>query len=473
VSAKTTPDGLITRYRAARTATGDGARELGIDEVLLGSGRLAELAAAVIRTAGPHAQVCLLTDATPKLRSGSDLNAMVVNLLSAAGHRVAPVTIGPPDGQVHATGPIRAAAREAIADADCVVSVGSGTITDLAKDAISADGEGIPLVAVQTALSVNGFSDDLAVILVDGVKRTVPSVWPRVLLIDTEVVAAAPAHLNRAGVGELLAMFTAPADWRLADLVGQDGSYSSPLVRLFRDDGEVLFEIASGIRDARATELEQLARIMTASGVALGLAGRTAPMSGMEHTVSHLLDMSGARLGLPIGVHGEQVGVAAVVVACLWERLLDRDDLWARADDEPDLARLEASVTSAFAAIDPSGVMAAECWNDYGRKIERWAASRDERRHLADRWETCRAELRGLLAPPERMVRALRDAGAPTRFRDLHVPVSTERAYWAMANCNLMRDRFTVADLAALTGGWNDGDVTAVLDRAAELGGGL
>ena len=61
----------------------------------------------------------------------------------------------------------------------------------------------IPFVVVQTAVSVNAFSDDMAVLLRDGVKRTVPSRWPDVLIVDLEVIAEAPAAMNRAGFGEL------------------------------------------------------------------------------------------------------------------------------------------------------------------------------------------------------------------------------------------------------------------------------
>ena len=39
-------------------------------------------------------------------------------------------------------------------------------------------------MVVQTAASVNAFSDDMAVLLKAGAKRTVPSRWPDALLVD-------------------------------------------------------------------------------------------------------------------------------------------------------------------------------------------------------------------------------------------------------------------------------------------------
>ena len=46
-------------------------------------------------------------------------------------------------------------------------------------------------------------------------------------------------------------------------------------------------------------------------------------------------------------------------------------------------------------------------------------------------------------------------------------------ARWALANCHLMRDRFTIADLAFLLGLWDTPAIDALLDDADRLGVGL
>ena len=104
-----------------------------------------------------------------------------------------------------------------------LISVGSGTVADIGK-AVSRRCRQLPHVVVQTAASVNGFADDQSVLLVDGVKRTTATRWPDRLVIDTDVLSLAPPSLNRAGLGDLMATFTAPADWLLASFVGQDDS---------------------------------------------------------------------------------------------------------------------------------------------------------------------------------------------------------------------------------------------------------
>jgi glycerol-1-phosphate dehydrogenase [NAD(P)+] len=78
-----------------------------------------------------------------------------------------------------------------------------------------------------------------------------------------------------------------------------------------------------------------------------------------------------------------------------------------------------------------------------------------------------------MVAPPEALSNALEEAGAPARFCELDPPVSPETARWALRNCHLMRDRFTVADLLFFAGRWDDAFVERILNRVRSAGGGL
>ncbi len=59
-------------------------------------------------------------------------------------------------------------------------------------------------------------------------------------------------------------------------------------------------------------------------------------------------------------------------------------------------------------------------------------------------------------------------AGAPADFDELDPAVDADLARWAVTNCALMRNRFTVVDLLTLLGWWDDADVEEVLRRAAD-----
>ncbi len=456
-------DGLRAELAAAPEA--GRLQPLGLGRVLLGAGVLAELPALVAALRRGDGRVALVADGTPmgSGASGGELKATVAEALGT----VRRVTLGDAHGRTHADAATVAAATDGARGAALVVSVGSGTVADVGKAAAAA--LGLPHVVVQTAASVNGFADDQSVLLVDGVKRTTPTAWPDALLIDTGVLAAAPAALNRAGLGDLLASFTAPADWRLAKAVGQDDSYSPAAVALARRHAADLLAQAGGIPAGDPAALDELAAGLVLSGVSMGVAGRTAPGSGMEHTVSHLLEMAPG----PSALHGAQVGVLSVLGALLWERV--RAHVAAEGLGGlryPAAEEMRPRVLAAFERVDPSGAAGAECWRDYARKLERWHAARPDRHErLAGEWPALDAELGALLAAPAELLAALRAAGAPTRLGELGYEAGHAR--WALANCHLMRDRFTVADLAFLLGCWEPSDVDALLADAAALGAGL
>jgi glycerol-1-phosphate dehydrogenase [NAD(P)+] len=134
---------------------------------------------------------------------------------------------------------------------------------------------------------------------------------------------------------------------------------------------------------------------------------------------------------------------------------------------------MEPVVREAFADLDPTGAVGNECWSDYSKKLERWRGHRDGFEAFLNDWPRHRDELRELVASPERLGRALTDAGAPARFGDLDPPVSPQMARWAIRNCCLMRNRFTIADLLFFLGLWDDVFVERLLDRARSVGGGL
>ena len=324
------------------------------------------------------------------------------------------------------------------------------------------------LLTFQTAASVDGYTDDVSVVLRGGVKRTVPSCWPDAVLADSTTIAGAPARMNRAGFGEMTSMLVAPADWRLASLVGVDPTFQEGPIRLLGLLGADLGSFSHGVAAADPDAVARLTRALALRGIATGIAGTTAVLSGMEHLVSHMLDQYHTQHHLPMGLHGAQVGVASVVAAAAWEMLVERLDQGrpaeVRADHlDPDAAR--ARVESAFGHLDPDGRVAAECLADYGRKAAAVTAHLDDVRRLLAAWSEHRGDLTRLLTPSSEIAAGLRAAGTAVTFDELDPQVGPELARWAVENCALMRNRFTVVDLLGLLGWWEATDVDEVMDR--------
>jgi glycerol-1-phosphate dehydrogenase [NAD(P)+] len=441
---------------------------VGIGRIEIGATALASLAN-VVSSLPQHDSIAVLTDRVEYAgASGSATKPDVFETLKTLGE-LRHVWL---DGDVHADEATIAEATAGCRGADIVVTVGSGTLCDIGKVAAGDR----PHVVVQTAASVNGFADDQSVLLVHGVKRTTHSAWPTALVIDSDVLEGAPPVLNRSGLGDMISMFTAPADWYLSSLVRLDRGWSDEAARMTRRYGDELLGIAAGIGSVKREALSTLAEFLTLSGISMGVAGQTSPSSGMEHTVSHLLDMASTARGRPNSYHGAQVGVATVVVAILWRRM--REQLAAGVLPPVSLrsaADAEPIVRAAFDWMDTDGATATECWTDYSKKLEHLRTVDASALVVSamDTWGPHDAILSQLLVSPESIVEALRAAGAPTRFSELENPCDPDDVVWALTNCHLMRNRFTIADLAYLTGNWTPSDVESVLAEAAKLGAGL
>lgn len=451
------------------TAAGTSVTSLALRHLHVGPGALAEAPRLVRELAADRpGDVVVLADDVPYAGPAGEVKQAVLGSLKESG-AVRLVTVRGDAGRVHAdAATLDRATREAGAAA-VLVTVGSGTLADVGK--VVAQRGDLPHLIVQTAASVNGFADDQSVLLVSGAKRTTHSRWPDALIADTDVIAAAPQELNRAGVGDLLSVFTAPADWLLAGTVGLGRPYDARLVSLVRPHGPRLLEIAARLDERRPEDLADLARLLTISGLTMGLAGATAPSSGTEHVISHLLEMRLTAAGVEPAWHGRQVGVATLVAAALWRRVRaavgDGPLPTLRLPDE-DLARTR--VLRAFAPLGEA--TAEECWRAYASKLAALASAPERLAGLRDRWPGLQPVLDGLLADPADLVAAMRRAGAAVRFSALGAGYDRSTVTWAITNGHRMRDRFTVADLAELLGLWDDDDVQSVLDELDGLGAG-
>ena len=456
------PDGLLVPCEIHDIRRGSDAAQAVVDAVVDCLPADADPAAA---------EVVVLVDETMIRRGDLDLKAMVEEQLGAR-FRVRREVLSDGHPELHVTEPVVQAASRAVVGAAAVVAVGGGTISDIAKLATAPSGEQ-GLVLVQTAASVDGFTDNVSVLLRGGVKRTVPSRWPDVVIADAQVIAAAPAQMNRAGYGEMTSLFVAPADWRLASLVGMDHTFSRGPIAILEVVGRDIGTWSAGVGRAEAAAVEELTWALDVRGIATGVAGTTACLSGVEHLISHMLDLHHGARGLPMGLHGAQVGVATVVAAAAWELLLERLGTRTPVVDRGalDQTAARARVDAAFSDADPTGGIAAECWNDYARKLSACGDNLGRIEDVLHRWPDHEAELRTLLRPASDLGSGLRAANAAATFGELEPSVGPELTTWAVQNCHLMRNRFTVVDLLHLLGWWTPDDVVEVLQRADDAVG--
>lgn len=326
-----------------------------------------------------------------------------------------------------------------------VVSCGSGTVTDFGKWA--AHRRGIPLMAVATAPSMNGYASGIAALVKNGLKATQPITPAVAVICDLEVLAEAPIEMIRSGLGDLLSKPVCNADWRLSTHI-RGGTFCRRPFELVKDLEESYAGRAHLLAKRDPETIGALAEALVFSGVSMLLAGSSSPASGGEHLVSHVLDMLAyAEERLP-EFHGVQVGIGTVATARLYEMMLASDagdiDRAAvasiRERGEVALAGCRNFFGKAYAAIEP----------EYRKKYPTREAMEDEAAAILRDWNALRDLVRPFLLTSERLRGILVSAGAKTSFRDIGVAPGVFRNILRLALC--VRSRYTVLDAAFAVG---------------------
>jgi glycerol-1-phosphate dehydrogenase [NAD(P)+] len=450
--------GDLDRFKSEiRTIPGYPAGEdLPIRDMVFESGALWRLPDLLLKAGIQYEQpVSVVMDRTPMKREGRDLKTLILDILRDTGRQVDIIWLEPDrTGQVHTDFSQINCVKARLQQNSSVLSVGSGTVTDIAKHAchIYQQDQGVPslpLVVYQTANSVSAYTSNMAPTFVDGVKRTLASRYPDVLICDLETLRDAPRAMTVAGVGDLLAAFGSYADWWLAYRLGLDNTYTEFAQILMGPLDETFLEQAKGLREGSLESTEILAKLIALAGLAMSLSHATAPLSGFEHVISHLLDLVAEKNGRPLAQHGTQVALATLHTTAAYQVFFDEFEP-AEVNLEqcyPTEAQMKARIEAAFTSLDPTGVVAAECWSDYRVKLEAWHAHRADFEAALRDWPEIQTKLRSLVRPPDLASRILHAIESPVHFDALTPAPSDAEVRFAFQNAPLIRRRFTLGDL--------------------------
>lgn len=314
---------------------------VGIQKIAIGSGRLEELPE-IIRELGAS-RVCLLADQNTWRAAGERAHSLLLDAGLSPHARVfhsdKPLV---PDE--YAVGSALAAMEP---EDELILAVGSGTLNDTAR--ILSARTGVPYVIAATAPSMDGFASTVSPLILDGQKITKPAVYPAAIVADISVMKEAPMPMLTAGFGDIIGKYTALADWRLSrDLNGE--YYCEQCAALMERAVEKCAENAAGLRARDAKAVELVTEALVLAGIAMGLVGNSRPASGAEHHFAHTWEVDALRRGEEHPLHGNSVGVAAVVSASLYE--LAAGEL-PPGFVPPDKRRILSCLEAAGACTDP------------------------------------------------------------------------------------------------------------------------
>ena len=200
--------------------------------------------------------------------------------------------------------PALEARTAAFGEPSAVFGIGGGSAADHAK--YVAWRRGWPLVLVPSVLSVDApFTPSIAVREGQRV-RYVGEVFPDHLLVDFDLLQAAPPRLNRAGVGDLLSIFTALWDWREASR-RSDEPYDAEIAAEAQRLLDGLLAHPEALRDVSEEGLRLLADGYVREVAICAAHGNARPEEGSEHYIAYCLEAQTGKSYL----HGE------LIAACL------------------------------------------------------------------------------------------------------------------------------------------------------------
>jgi glycerol-1-phosphate dehydrogenase [NAD(P)+] len=408
-----------------------------------------------IAGAAMERRLVVVMDRTPMKRDDQELKPLLVQKLRTVGWQPEVIWLEPDStGQVHTDFSQIDYVKSHLGSNSAVLSVGSGTVTDIAKHACYVYQQernlaSLPFVVYQTANSVSAYTSNMAPTFVKGVKRTLPSRYPDVLVCDLKTLRDAPQAMTAAGVGDLLAAFGSYADWWLAYRLGLDSTYTEFAQTLMGPLDEIFLKHAEGIKVGKLESMSVLAKLIALGGIAMSLSHATAPLSGYEHVISHVLDLIAERTPRPLAQHGTQVALATLLTTTAYQIFLDDFEPAEvnLANCYPTEAEMRTRIETAFHSIDPQGQVAAECWSDYKLKLQSWHAHRADFDAALREWPTVHAQLRSLAKPPEVAERILEAIASPDCFPQLMPSPAEDEVKFAFAHAPLIRRRFTLGDL--------------------------
>jgi glycerol-1-phosphate dehydrogenase [NAD(P)+] len=298
---------------------------------------------------------------------------------------------------------------------------------------------------------MDGYTAFGASITREGSKQTIDCPAPLGVVVDLEVIAAAPVGMNASGYADLVAKCPAGADWILADELGIDPidpanwDMVQSRLRYWMADPE-------GIQRGDLETLRRLTTSLMITGFAMQAACSSRPVSGAEHQFSHLWDMEHHTHEGVAPSHGFKVGIGTLASLALYEVLMTTDierlDVEAAVQAWPDSAANDRQIAELF----PIPELARKARLESRAKHFDRDALRSQLRQLQQKWPTIRERLSRQLIPRAEVKELLRAAGCPVEPEQ--IGISRQRLRESFLNAYHIRRRFTVLDLIRRANLW-------------------
>ena len=210
-----------------------------------------------------------------------------------------------------------------------VLSVGSGSVNDPCRLACARQNKLLCIFA--TAPSMDGFASYSSPIVDNYFKASYDAKSPEVIIADTKILAAAPAHLKSSGFGDMIAKYIGICDWEISNILSGE-YYCERISEYVRKTVDELLLMADTVTVNNEKTAGAIFEQLLKTGIFMSFTKNSRPASGSEHIIAHLMEC----LELPHGVipnfHGEDVGVATLKMLKLYKEMAKLDKITAKRE---------------------------------------------------------------------------------------------------------------------------------------------
>ena len=207
------------------------------------------------------------------------------------------------------------------ADCEGIISVGTGSLNDICRVAAFREEKDYCIFA--TAPSMDGFASDTAPIVQNSFKSSWQAKQPRIIIGDTEILAASPAELKSAGFGDMMAKYIGLVDWHIARIL-IDEYYCEKVAAITEEAIRRIVALADNITGSDPEAAGAVMEALVLTGLAMKLAACSRPASGSEHIISHYLECHKVIADIWPDYHGKKVGVATLIINKIYRNIADR-----------------------------------------------------------------------------------------------------------------------------------------------------
>lgn len=324
---------------------------------------------------------------------------------------------------------------EGTRQAEALIAVGSGTISDSVKYGTFLTGREYSVFATSP---MNAYTTPTASVSFEGFKKSITCHSAKGVFFDLSVVSKCPKRLISAAFADVVCRTTSQVDWLTSHILF-DSPYDETAYTLLAYDEEPMIANAAKIVTGDFEALAMLTRIAALMGLATSFTGTTHVGSMAEHMISHYIDMF-AGDSHPRTSHGEQVGVATLTMSNLQNQIVN-------ADRPPTMRRTVIPKEELRARF---GAASNEMIEQTARKALDQAAAEALNQRLERDWAQISQRLKAVMLPYEKLHAAMKKAGCQLTGSDLGLDPGFYRD--AVRYSRFIRDRFSMLDVAGDSG---------------------